>query len=320
MTLGEHVDIEKGGGGKEVEADVKATQNSGIMTPTSDGGSVEEQVTRHRSHNEFPRTPKFLQWALQKSNSGVEIDTNPPPDGGLRAWTIVICCHMAGFDTFGFLNAYGVLQTIYVSMLDLPPSDVSWIGSIQAFLLLFVSAFSGRFTDAGYFHQTIAIGTIIQLVGIFAASCSTTYWQLLLSHGVCVGLGGGLVFCPSMSLVGTYFSKQRPLALAICAIGNSAGGLVYAAILQQMINKAGFPWAMRCCGLLMAATLIPANFLLKPRAIKRIEAALFDWKAFTEPVYTFFALGMFFSFLGQWVPVFYVSPHQTFFFFDMQGR
>lgn len=201
----------------------------------------------------------------------------------------------------------GVLQTVYVSMLDLPPSTVSWIGSIQAFLLLFVSAFSGRFTDAGYFHQTIAFGTVLQLVGMFAASYSTTYWQLILSHGICVGLGGGLVFCPSMSLVGTYFAKKRAMALAFCAIGNSVGGLIYAAILQQMIKHAGFPWAMRVCGFLMLGTLVPANFLLKPRAIKRTPAALFDWMAFSEPVYTFFALGMFTSFLGQWVPVFYVS-------------
>jgi MFS family permease len=312
ITLGEHVDVEKGGQGHET---IKAVLESGLTTPVSagnvdgDGSSIKE-VTRARTRNstaELKHVPRFLHRIFQKSNSGVEIDADPPPDGGLRAWTIVVCCHMAGFNTFGFLNAYGVLQTIYVSMLKLPPSDVSWIGSIQAFLLLFVSAFSGRFTDAGYFHQTLFIGTVFQLVGIFAASFSTTYWQLILSHGVCVGLGGGLVFCPSMSLVGTYFSKRRPLALAICAIGNSVGGLVYAAILQQMIKHVGFSWAMRVCGFLMMGTLVPANFLLKPRAIRRNVGPLFEWSAFREPVYAFFALGMFFSFLGQWVPVFYVS-------------
>lgn len=48
-----------------------------------------------------------------------------PPDGGLRAWAIVFFAHQTGFNTFGFLNSYGVLQNHYVAALDLPPSTVS---------------------------------------------------------------------------------------------------------------------------------------------------------------------------------------------------
>jgi hypothetical protein len=36
-----------------------------------------------------------------------------------------------------------------------PPSDISWIGSIQIFLLFFIGTFSGRATDAGYFRFTL---------------------------------------------------------------------------------------------------------------------------------------------------------------------
>jgi hypothetical protein len=53
--------------------------------------------------------------------------------------------------------------------------------------------------------------------------------------------------------------------------------------------------------------MIPANFLLKPRQIKRVKAPLIEWSAFGEPIYACFAAGMFFSMLGMWVPVFYVS-------------
>jgi hypothetical protein len=60
-----------------------------------------------------------------------------------------------------------------------------------------------------------------------------------------------------MSVVGTYFSKRRSLALAICAIGNSVGGLVFAAILQNMIPSVGFGWAIRTCGFLV---MVSVNF------------------------------------------------------------
>jgi MFS family permease len=214
---------------------------------------------------------------------------------------------MAGFNTFGFVNAYGVLQTYYVSRFHLSPSTTSWIGSLTAFLMFFVSTFSGRLTDAGYFHQTLLLGTVLQLLGFFGASFARTYWQVLLAHGVCIGVGGGLIFIPCLSLVGTYFSKRRSLALAICAVGNSLGGLVFAAILQQLLPKLGYGWAMRVCAFVIMATLVPANFLLKPRSIKRVKAPLIELSAFGEPIYACFSAGMFFSMLGMFVPVFYVS-------------
>jgi hypothetical protein len=128
----------------------------------------------------------------------------------------------------------------------------------------------------------------------------------MLSHGICAGIGGGLVFCPALSLVGTYFSKNRSLALAICAIGNSFGGLIFAGILESLLPKVGFAWSMRVVGFVVMSTMVPANFLMKPRRILRVKATLIDWSAFKEPAYASFLVGMFCTMLGMWVPVFYV--------------
>ncbi|KAE8452210.1 hypothetical protein EG329_001677 [Mollisiaceae sp. DMI_Dod_QoI] len=287
---------------KRLTEKVNSFTDDGISTPLSnqDAGSLEVGKTKHGMSWTFRRL-------LQRSNTGKPIDTSPPPDGGVRAWVTVFLCHMALFTTFGFVQSYGVLQSYYVLALDLPSSTTSWIGSLSACIMMVMSTFSGRLTDAGYFHQTLAMGTCLQLLGYFAASASKTYWQLLLSHGVCIGLGGGLVFCPVVSLVGTYFSRRRTLALAICAIGNSVGGLVFAAILQNMIPSVGFAWAMRTCGFIVMASIVPANLILRPRSLERKKAPLVEWNAFTELTYCLFALGMFFSFLGMWVPVFFLG-------------
>jgi MFS family permease len=281
----------------------------GTTTPLSQSETtaLELQQSHHSYAKYMNLALSFWKWATQKSNCSSDIETNPPPDGGLKAWTITIMAHMAGFNTFGFVNAYGVLQAYYVSRFDLPPSTVSWIGSLSAFLMFFVSTFSGRLTDAGYFHQTLLLGTVIQLLGFFATSFAKTYWQVLLAHGVCIGLGGGLIFIPAISLVGTYFTKRRSLALAICAVGNSFGGLIFSAILQSLLPKLGYGWAMRVCGFVIIGSMIPANFLLKPRRIKRHKTPLIEWSAFGEPIYACFSAGMFFCMVGMWIPVFYVS-------------
>ncbi|PMD18012.1 MFS general substrate transporter [Hyaloscypha hepaticicola] len=297
-------DAEKGLASKEL-----SEPYPGTVTPLSQSQTTTLVIQQSRhSHAKSVNLPlSFWKWATQKSNSLSDIDTNPTPDGGLTAWTVTIMAHMTAFNTFGFVNAYGVLQTYYVSRFGLPPSTVSWIGSVCAFLMFFTSTFSGRLTDAGYFHQTLLVGTFIQLLGFFSASFARNYWQILLSHGICIGLGGGLVFIPAMSLVGTYFTKRRSLALAISAIGNSFGGLIFSAILQSLLPKLGYGWTMRVCGFVVMGSMIPANFLLKPRRIKRTKAPLIDWSAFGEPIYACFATGMLFCMVGMWIPVFYLG-------------
>jgi hypothetical protein len=48
-----------------------------------------------------------------------------------------------------------------MTALNRPPSDISWIGSIQVFLLFFIGTFTGRLTDAGYFRQVFMVGSFI---------------------------------------------------------------------------------------------------------------------------------------------------------------
>jgi hypothetical protein len=138
--------------------------------------------------------------------------------------------HLVLMNTWGFINSFGVFQTYYVTALNRPPSDVSLVGSIQVFLLFFIGTFTGRLTDAGYFRSVFLIGSFLGTFGIFMASLSTTYWQLFLAQGVCCGLGNGFLLCPALSLLSTYFSKKRSLAIGLAAAGSGTGGMVFPAI------------------------------------------------------------------------------------------
>ncbi|KAJ9619283.1 hypothetical protein H2203_008612 [Taxawa tesnikishii (nom. ined.)] len=124
---------------------------------------------------------------------------------------------------WGYVNSYGTFQAYYVSALNESPSTISWIGSVQVWILFFLGAFSGRALDAGYFLPAYVIGIVIQVLGIFMTSLATKYWQLFLTQAVCTGIGSGIFFCPSMALLSTYFSKHRGVAVALATTGNSAG-------------------------------------------------------------------------------------------------
>ncbi|KAL8786672.1 MAG: hypothetical protein Q9195_008108 [Heterodermia aff. obscurata] len=193
------------------------------------------------------------------------IDPGPPPDGGLKAWTQALMGHLVVFNTWGYINSFGVFQSYYVNALNETPSAISWVGSVQIFLLFAIGSASGRATDAGYFRAVFVTGSILQLLGIFMTSLSTEYWQLFLSQGICTGIGNGLLFTPALACISTYFSKKRGLALAIAASGNATGGMVFPAVVETLLPKIGFPWTMRALGFLMLGVTSVTLALMKTR-------------------------------------------------------
>ena len=150
---------------------------------------------------------------------------------------------------------------------------------------------------------------IIQLVGIFMTSLCTTYWQVFLAQGICVGLGNGLVFIPSMTICSTYFLKNRALALGVAASGSATGGLVYPAIAECLLPKVGFGWMVRVMGLVMGVTMVLCAVFLKPRLPPRKSGPLVEWAAFRELPYALFATGSFLMFWGLYVVFYYIGQY-----------
>ncbi|KAK4164652.1 major facilitator superfamily domain-containing protein [Cladorrhinum sp. PSN259] len=234
-------------------------------------------------------------------------DPGPPPDGGVKAWTAVFCAHLVITNTWGIINSFGVFQSYYTTALNRPPSDISWIGSIQIFLLFFIGTFTGRLTDAGYFRQVFAVGVIFQLVGVFCTSVAKTYWQVFLAQGVCMGLGNGCLFCPCIATVSTYFSKKRALALAIAACGSATGGLVFPSMMRELLPRVGFSTTMQAIGAVQAVSLGVGCVFLRQRIKPRRSGELVDWGAWKEGEYVFYAVGSFTCFIGLYFPFYYVA-------------
>ncbi|RAR05947.1 MFS general substrate transporter [Stemphylium lycopersici] len=230
--------------------------------------------------------------------SAVSFDPGPAPDGGVTAWVQVLCTHLTILSTFGFFTSFGVYQTYYENTLGIAPSTISWIGSIQVFLLFFLGTFTGRATDAGLFRPVYITGSCFQLLGIFTLAECKSVWQVFLSQGVCLGIANGLQFCPSMALVSTYFVKRRAFALGFTALGSCTGGVIFPVIVQQCLPTLGFPWTIRIIGFIMLIVNATTIALYRTRLPPRKTGPLVDWASFKELPYTLYCAGAFFSFWG----------------------
>jgi hypothetical protein len=209
--------------------------------------------------------------------------------------------------TWGYINSFGVFQTYYTEALGETPSTVSWVGSLQLFVIFAVSVFSGRALDAGLFLPTFVTGAVIQVVGIFSNSFSKTFWQLLLSQGICTGLGSGIVFCPAMGIVTTYFLENRALAIAIVSTGNSFGGIVYPIIVRSLLPKIGFAWTIRTLGFVNLACLATATACFRARLPPRKGGPIAELSAFREVPYLCTVLAFCFVFGGLFFTYYFVS-------------
>lgn len=234
-------------------------------------------------------------------------DPGEPPDGGLQAWLQVVTGHLVAFNSWGYLISFGIFQPYYESEFSLPPSTISWIGSLEVCLIFFIGTFSGRAFDAGYYRNALAVGLFLQILAIFMTSIASSYWQVLLAQGICQGLGNGIIFAPTIANMSTYFTTKKTIAISAGACGAGTGGIVFPLIAQQLLPKIGFRWTVRVMGLVVAVSSMIIMIIAKTRLKARKAGPLVEWAAFKEPAYVLFAAAMFFTLWPTWISYNYVS-------------
>lgn len=134
-------------------------------------------------------------------------------------------CIKTNLDTRGLTQSFGIFQTYYETELlrSYSASEISWIGSVQAFLLPFLGSCSGPLYDLGYAKALNILGSFLIVFGMVMTSLGSQYYEILLSQGITVGIGTSLLLVPSISLVAQYFSRKRILAIGISTTGSGIG-------------------------------------------------------------------------------------------------
>ncbi|KAI1655606.1 MFS general substrate transporter [Daldinia decipiens] len=251
------------------------------------------------AHPDESATPKL----------SVDDEVQDYPDGGSVAWRQVVACHFINAMACGYGAAFGIYQLYYTESLKLPASQISWIGSVQIFLNNLICTVAGRLADAGYARETVLGGSFLALIGTFMSSLATEYWQIFLSQGVCTGLGLGLMYMPTITIVASYFKKRRALALTLSSAGTGTGSIIFPATVQYLIPKIGFAWSVRCAGFVALFMVVVMNVLLQPRRLPKKTGPLVEWAAFKEPPYVLFVAGSFLVYWALYFGYFYVNTY-----------
>ncbi|KAK4244362.1 major facilitator superfamily domain-containing protein [Corynascus novoguineensis] len=239
--------------------------------------------------------------AVAQAEASAEPDEEqPPPDGGLLAWLQVLGSFFLFMNTWGIVNSYGVYQTYYQLELlrEQTPSQISWVGSVQAFLLLVIGVATGPLFDLGYFYWLLWTGSFLVVLGLMMTSLC-----------IVLGLGFGCLSVPSVAIIGTYFSSKKSFATGVATVGSSIGGVIYTLTFSRLWPRVGFPWATRVVGFLALAGLAVACAVMRVRVLPKSVRRLLEPRAFLELPYSAFTFAQFVGTMGIWVPFYYINSY-----------
>ncbi|TEA21358.1 Aspyridones efflux protein apdF [Colletotrichum sidae] len=272
------------------------TDREGLAYPSS--GTDEETGLEDSSSPSRPHTP-----------SPPPVKPAGPPDGGLTAWLQVLGSFFIYFNTWGLVASFGTFQAYYEDDLlrSHSPFAVSTIGSLQSFLMVLLGFVAGPVFDLGYARQLLWAGSLLILAGTVAQSLSANLWQLLLSQGLCVGVGMGCLAVLGVAVLSPWFSTKLPVATGIAAAGSGVGGLVLPVMFRSLEPSIGFRWAVRCMALVALTTLgVSIASMHTPRASPRRRAWI-DGSALRDVPYLLFVCACCLVFLGMYTPFVHVQ-------------
>lgn len=217
----------------------------------------------------------------------------------------------------GSISSYGVFQ-VYYNFALLPgasASAVSWIGSVEAFMLCCTTIFAGPLVDRGFGRLMVLTGTLLVVFGFMILSLCKEFRQLMLAQGLCMGIGHGCLLITSIAIVPTYFSTKRSLAIGIAAAGSSVGGVVYSIMFNRLmdIHHLTFEWTTRVLGITALATLLLPCLLIRQRrtSTEAIKGKIIDLGSLRQLPFALFNLATFAGNIGPYIPFFYISTFGT---------
>lgn len=283
----------------------------GASGPASGNGQAQSSANDHvldisvSSSSNEDEPPQMLD---------TEQDITDFPDGGWKAYSVLLGSHIGLIINFGILNSVGAVQA-YISTHQLAGekvSDVSWVFSIYMCLPFLLGMFVGPVFDSRGSTVLLSISTVLLFGGFMAVSFSKSIVAFLFSLSICMGTAHALAITPLVSLVSHWFLLNRGKALGLASLGGSVGGTIWPLILRALYGSVGFGWGIRIVGFICLAGLLVSVILVKlrvrrvisPTSAEHMEKTkkllmhtknFFDVTAFKEGSFTFLVLGVFFT-------------------------
>ncbi|XP_025262262.1 monocarboxylate transporter 10 isoform X2 [Camponotus floridanus] len=192
-----------------------------------------------------------------------------PPDGGLRAWMIMIGSFIINGVLFSIINTYSLIYPeLQKRLTEAGEAEVSskaaLVGSLTIGMTFFLSPIAGMLTDKFGIQITTFVGGAIASAGLLLSSLLTDKVEVLyLTYGVMYGLGASLAYTPSLAILGHYFKKYLGLVNGIVTAGSSVFTTLIPFLTEYLLRHLGLEGTLRSLAAL-TTIIMACAILFKP--------------------------------------------------------
>ncbi|XP_058798136.1 monocarboxylate transporter 10 isoform X2 [Phymastichus coffea] len=204
----------------------------------------------------------------QEAN-GSRRSPNEPPDGGLRAWSIMLGSFVINGVLFSIINSYSLIYTELQQRLksageDEASTKAALVGSLTIGATFFLSPISGILTDKIGIQLTTFLGGALTASGMYISSLiADNVVCLYLTYGVIYGVGASLSYTPSLVILGHYFKRRLGLVNGIVTAGSSVFTTILPYLMGYLLKNYGLEGTFRSLAVLCGAVMLAA-ILFKP--------------------------------------------------------
>ncbi|CAH1377000.1 unnamed protein product [Tenebrio molitor] len=258
------------------------------------------------------------------------------PEGGW-GWLVCGAAFLAHLLTSGFQLAFGLLYLYTIKFLIRKNQDkdfyvmaTAWLGALCLCVSFLTAPLIVAVCRRKSTRLAAAFGGLVTALACLFTSFAMQFHQALLSYGVVLGLGAGVVRETSGLMLGHYFKKRREFVEMVTQTGTGVGIALFSVLYKEAVGKLGWRLGLQAItGLLSLAFFLPVVYrsanLYHPqrRAIthlknqrKKMKEKKTHAKAKKPPMFDFTPLksrglrvmmvACAFAALGIYAPVFYL--------------
>lgn len=236
-----------------------------------------------------------------------------PPDGGTRAWLVMLASFFCNGVIFGVINTYSV---IYVELqkkleekgVEDASSKAALVGSLTIGTTFFLSPVAGILTDKIGIRLTTFIGGLMASGGMFLSSFVTDKVEAMyITYGIVFGVGASLAYTPSLVILGHYFQRYMGLVNGFVTAGSSTFTMIMPYIIDFLLRNFGLILCFRClsvfmCIIMASALLFKPIPLIKCTDDKKEFMTLINTDIWKQKKYVIWALTIPVALFGYFVP------------------
>ncbi|CAH0724771.1 unnamed protein product, partial [Brenthis ino] len=185
-----------------------------------------------------------------------------PPDGGW-GWMVLLGTALSNIFNQSMLSLFSLLYGDVLSSMGHETQGAAVVLSTMLFVTNFGGPIAGAVIKLTSPRFVAVSGAFFCTAGILLSGFSTNIYHLILTYGVLLGLGLGLIQNASFVAINSYFKVRKSLAVGLAMAGTGVGQTLMPHVVRYFLEHFGFKGA---CLLLASLSLhgICGTILIQP--------------------------------------------------------